>query len=99
MGQNVNVVALFKAKAGVDRKLKELLLTLIKPSRADEGCISYDLHQSIDDPALFAFYETWESRELLEKHSSMPHLQQFRSNAKDLLAEPAQVIVLAKLSN
>lgn len=97
MAQTVNVVALFKAKEGMESKLKELLLTLIAPSRSDEGCISYDLHQSIDDPALFAFYETWASRGLLEKHSSMPHLQQFRSNAKDLLAEPGQVIVLAKL--
>jgi quinol monooxygenase YgiN len=62
MGHGINVVARFKAMEGMDRKLKELLLTLIEPSRSDEGCIDYELHQAIDEPALFIFYETWESR-------------------------------------
>ncbi|MGC9964979.1 MAG: putative quinol monooxygenase [Syntrophobacteraceae bacterium] len=99
MGHGINVVARFKAMEGMDRKLKELLLTLIEPSRSDEGCIDYELHQAIDEPALFIFYETWESREHLDRHSSTPHVQHFRSKVKDLLAEPPQLILLAKISS
>ncbi len=99
MGQAISVVARFKALEGMDRKLKQLLLTLIGPSRSDEGCIDYELHQAIDDPALFIFYETWKSREHLDRHSSTPHVQQFRSKVKDLLAEPPQLILLAKISS
>jgi quinol monooxygenase YgiN len=94
----INVVARFRALEGMDHKLKEILLALIVPSRADEGCISYDLHQAIDDPSVFVFYETWESKAHLDRHASTPHVQQFRSKAKDLLAEPAQVILLSKIS-
>jgi quinol monooxygenase YgiN len=99
MDHSIAVVARFKAMEGMDRKLKQLLLTLIEPSRSDEGCISYDLHQAINDPALFIFYEIWQSKEYLEKHSATSHVQHFRSKAKDLLAEPPELTLLAKISS
>lgn len=99
MGEKVTVIARFKAKEGSDRELKELLLSLIEPSRSDEGCINYDLHQAFDDPALFVFHETWESKELLSKHSATAHIQQYRAKAKPLLAEPPEVILLTRISN
>jgi len=98
MNQRITVVASFKAMEGADRKLKELLLTLIEPSRSDEGCIEYELHQAINDRSRFIFYEIWESRELLDKHSAASHVQNARSKAKDLIAEPVEVTLLAKIS-
>ena len=98
MDNRITVVARFKAKEGADAKLRELLLTLIGPSRSDAGCIQYDLHQGIDDPSYFIFYEIWESKELLDKHSATSHLQNARSMTKDLVAEPVEVILLAKIS-
>jgi quinol monooxygenase YgiN len=98
MAERVTVIARFRAAEGADRELKELLSSLIEPSRADEGCISYDLHQALNDPALFVFYENWESKELLGKHSATPHVQQLRSKSKALLAEPPEVILLTKIS-
>jgi quinol monooxygenase YgiN len=98
MAESVTVVARFRADEGMERQLKELLLSLIAPSRSDKGCIRYDLHQSYDDPAVFVFYETWESKELLGEHSATPHVRQFRVQAKALLAEPPEVILLTKIS-
>jgi quinol monooxygenase YgiN len=99
MGHSITVVARFKAMEGMDGKLKELLLTLLEPGRSDEGCINYELHQAIDDPALFIFYEIWQSKEYLDKHSTTPHVQHFRSKAKSLLAEPPEVTLLAKIGS
>lgn len=99
MGEHVTVVARFRAAEGSDRELKELLLSIIEPSRSDEGCISYDLHQALKDPALFVFYETWENKELLNKHSASPHIQQFRPKLKALLAEPPEVTLMEKISS
>lgn len=97
MDQRVAVVARFKANEGADQKLKEVLQSLIKPSRADEGCVKYELHQAINDPALFIFFEIWENKQCLEKHSATPHLQAFRSKAKELLAE-RDVTLLTNIS-
>jgi len=98
MDRRIEVVARFKAMEGSELKLKELLLGLVEPSRADEGCISYELHQAINDSALFIFYEIWQSKELLDKHSATPHVQGFRAKAKDLLAVPPEVTLLSKIS-
>jgi quinol monooxygenase YgiN len=99
MDHKVTVVARFKAVEGMDQKLKELLLTLIEPSRSDDGCIKYELNQSINDPAIFIFYEIWQSKEHLEKHSTTSDVRHFRSKAKDLLAEPPELTLLAKISS
>jgi quinol monooxygenase YgiN len=39
-----------------------------------EGCISYDLHRSLEDPGTFMFHKTWESRPLWDLHMEFPHL-------------------------
>jgi quinol monooxygenase YgiN len=98
MPGKITVVARFKAGDGMEGRLGELLLTLIKPSRSDDGCINYDLHQSIKDPTVFIFYENWLSKEHLDKHSATPHIQAFRSKATDLLAEPPELTLLEMIS-
>jgi quinol monooxygenase YgiN len=98
MPAEITVVARFRARGGMEKELRELLLSLIEPSRSDEGCIDYDLHQSIEEPTIFVFYENWSSREHLNRHSATPHVQAFRSKATDLLAEPPQLTLLEMIS-
>ncbi|MGS0527959.1 putative quinol monooxygenase [Zobellia nedashkovskayae] len=40
------------------------LLKLIPITRAEKGCMNYDLHQDNENPNIFLFHENWESREL-----------------------------------
>ena len=47
---------------------------LVPITRAEKGCINYDLHRDNNDPAHFMFYENWESRELWQIHMNAPHL-------------------------
>ena len=51
---------------------------LIPITRAEEGCIQYDLHQDNDNPAHFLFYENWTSRELWQAHMTAPHLAAYK---------------------
>ena len=44
--------------------VKAELHKVIEPTRAEKGCLNYDLHQDNEDPAHFFFFENWESREL-----------------------------------
>ncbi len=91
MGNKVTVLALFKAKPGLEEEVKGELMALQGPTRSEEGCINYDLHQSQEDPSRFMFYENWVSQEDLDKHLQMPYLKAFREKAGDLLAEPASI--------
>ena len=64
------VVATLKAKAGMGPELRKAFLELERHSRTEEGCIKYDLHQSIEDPDTFLFYEIWTGEEALALHAN-----------------------------
>ncbi|MBT2160537.1 putative quinol monooxygenase [Zobellia barbeyronii] len=53
------------------------LLKLIPITRAEKGCINYDLHQDNENPNLFLFLENWESRELWQEHMGNAHLAEY----------------------
>jgi quinol monooxygenase YgiN len=74
---NLTIVANIIAKADKVEFVKAELLKLIDITRAEEGCINYDLHQDNDNPAHFVFYENWTSRELLQKHLDNQHLKDY----------------------
>jgi quinol monooxygenase YgiN len=71
----VTLLARFRAKPGQEARLLQELKRLPGPTRAETGCITYELHQSQTDPALFVFYENWASQAALDAHSNSPHLE------------------------
>ena len=90
-GGKVTVFALLTAKPGMEETVKQELLALVRPTRTEEGCINYDLHQSLDHKGQFRFYENWTSKELLERHLESAHVKRFIAKAEKLLAEPPEI--------
>ena len=78
---------------GGKREARELLLGLVAPTRAEDGCIDYDLHQSTDNPALFVFYEKWTSAAALKVHSRSAHITEFRKIRGEVLDERPVVTI------
>jgi quinol monooxygenase YgiN len=70
----LTIVANITAKADKIDLVKAELEKLVDITRAEEGCINYDLHQDNENPAHFLFYENWESRELWQTHMANDHL-------------------------
>ena len=96
--KTVTVLALVKAKEGMEETVRQELFSLVKPTRSEPGCISYNLHQDIADKSLFMFYENWKGQEDLDKHRGMPHLKAFREKADNLLAKPIEVTLFEMIS-
>jgi quinol monooxygenase YgiN len=74
---NLTIVANIIAKADKVELVKAELLKLIAVTRAEEGCINYDLHQDNENSAHFMFYENWTSRELWQTHMGNQHLKDY----------------------
>ena len=94
----LTVVAHVKAKPGKESQMRQELLSLVQPSRKDEGCISYDLHQSVEDPTRFYFHEHWTSKDCLDRHLEKPDLQAVLARAGQMVAEPPQITLWEKIS-
>lgn len=67
--------------------VKAELEKLIPITRAEKGCIQYDLHQDNNNPAHFVFYENWESRELWQTHMNAPHLAGYMQSTDGAVME------------
>ena len=73
----LTIIATITAKQDRIDLVKSELIKLIEPTRVEEGCISYDLHQDNDNPAYFVFHENWESEALLEQHLGSQHIADY----------------------
>ena len=94
---SLTVIAQFKAKPGKESQVRQELLSLVAPSRKDAGCLNYDLHRGLDDPALFLFHENWSSKAHLDAHLQKPDLQAVLTKVSQLVAEPPQVTLWEKI--
>ncbi|WP_290704089.1 putative quinol monooxygenase [Amphritea sp.] len=77
MSAPLTIVARIEARLEDVQRVKAELISLIEPTRAEQGCIQYDLHQDNQTPQVFVFYENWESRELWLRHMESEHLKRY----------------------
>lgn len=87
----VTVIARIKAKRGMESRVKDELTKLLEPTREEEGCINFDMHESLDDASQFMFHENWTSEAALRRHFETPHIRNWVALTAELLAEPLDV--------
>lgn len=81
----LTVIVRMRAKPGQEQRLRDELTALVEPTSQEAGFVNYDLHVSIEDPAVFFLYENWESGEALDTHFGQPHLVRFVGLVDELL--------------
>ncbi|GLS90850.1 antibiotic biosynthesis monooxygenase [Psychromonas marina] len=64
----LTIIASITANINNVELVKSELLKLITPTRAEAGCLQYDLHQDNENAAHFTVVENWGSSELLQAH-------------------------------
>ncbi len=71
----ITVIAKIVAKQVSVDTVKSELLKIIEPTRKEDGCIEYALHQDNENPAVFMLYENWKSADDLDKHMQTAHFK------------------------
>jgi len=71
--QNIAIVAEMHAKPGQEATLRLALEAAVSPSKAEPGNILYRLHQNLDAPGHFVFYEIWQDEAAIETHVATAH--------------------------
>ena len=70
----LTVVATIITKKEYVKEVGINLAKLLLPTRSEAGCVNYDLHQSIDNPEIYIFYENWKSEAQLDAHLKSKHI-------------------------
>jgi quinol monooxygenase YgiN len=87
----LRVVAHLTSKPETIDETRAALEAFVEPTRAEAGCVYYELMQNNADPTDFTFVEEWESDETLDAHLESPHITSFKERAGDLLARDPDI--------
>jgi quinol monooxygenase YgiN len=94
----VYVVATFNLKPENVDEGKALILGFVEPSRAQQGCLFYEVHQSTDDPTELVVLDGWANADDLDAHSTSEQVQRTVNRLSPILTRPAQVKTYQKIS-
>jgi quinol monooxygenase YgiN len=88
MADSIRAIAQISALPGKESDLQKVLLDLVEISRAEPGCLRYELMQSSLTPTQFATWEEWSSEEAMNQHLTSGHVQAALIEAEALLEKP-----------
>ena len=71
----ITAVTFIRGIEGKEQDLEAHLLSLSAPTRAEPGCVMYDLYRSPGVKNHFLRLEVWASPAALEAHKATPHIR------------------------
>lgn len=96
--EKIVLMARLKVKADKIEEAKTAALAIVEPSRNEPGCINYDVHQTIDDPTVFLWHETWANQQAIDEHFEMSYFKEFAATVEKIAEIPPQIILSKKIS-
>jgi quinol monooxygenase YgiN len=87
---SVHFFVRFEPLPGTAPDFREELLRVIEPSRAEAGCLSIRVFESLPAPVIFAIHSEWVDEAAFDLHAQLPHTLRFLAAAETLLPHPVQ---------
>ena len=98
---NIIVFASFYPKNEKNHEVKETILTMVNPTRSEEGNEIYNFYEVKNDDGKnisFHLFEVYKDSAALDFHRNTSHYKNYRSKIVDLLDRPMEVKVLTSIA-
>jgi len=89
--ETVHIVAHIVARDGEESRVQAQLEKLIEPTRAEPGCIKYELFVNREKPGDFVFMEEYASDAAFQAHMDSKHVAAAIAEAVPLLGAPPDI--------
>ena len=73
--QGLIVTAFWEAKAGEVDTLTGLIKKFLPQAQAEPGVLAFQIHQSLEEPTKFFFYEVFRDEAAFAEHGQAPHFK------------------------
>ncbi len=96
------VLASFYPKKDKNSEAKEIILSMINPTRSEEGNEVYNFYEeknNEDESTSFHLFEIYKDSAALDFHRNTSHYKNYRSKIIDLLDRPLKVKVLNSIDS
>ena len=91
MADSIRVVTHIHVQSGKEEEAIALLKELVIATRAEAGCLHYELLQSSITATEFVILEEWKSEEDLNQHMQTPHVQEALWEGELFLVSPPDI--------
>lgn len=79
----IAVIAHYRTSPETLDQVRALLIHHAAQSENESGCLTFNVHQDLEDPTRFALYEVYTDHDAFEAHRETPH---FQTNIEQTLA-------------
>jgi quinol monooxygenase YgiN len=96
------VLASFYPKKDKIKEAKEIILSMIKPTRSEEGNELYNFYEEKNNEGKsrsFYLFEVYKDSVALDFHRETTHYKNYRSKIEELLEKPREVKVLTSIDS
>lgn len=83
----IYVIAELRIRTEMTEKVFAAARKIVAATTKEDGCISYDMHQSVNDPSRLVVVERWSSRDTLSHHLETPHLKAWRAAGAEFIVD------------
>lgn len=83
MSKPLVVIATLIAQPGQGSVLQQHLETLVQATRQEPDCITYELHQDLENPDAFYMFERWADAAALHSHDGSAHIGEVQASVWD----------------
>ena len=85
-GDAIAIFCVMRPRPDTATALREALAALMEPTRAEPGCMTYDLYEAAD--GVIVLFEMWRTEAALTAHQAQPAVRSlFDDQLSELLAE------------
>lgn len=91
------VLATAKAKPGKEADVERALRDAVAPTRAQRGCLQFELYRSVQDAGAITAVERWASEEDHQRHLEGDHIRTLMIRFDGILAAPPQIVIMKPL--
>ena len=93
--ETLHVVAHATARPGEESSVRKEFLALVAPTRAEPGCLSYELFVNGESSADFLFVQEYENDAAFEAHLASSHITAMLPVVLPLLSSPPIFVATA----
>lgn len=79
------IIARFHARPGRESEVEAAIREVATPTRAEAGCLGYQVFRGTHDEALFFIHSRWCDEDAFALHAELPHTVRFLARVEPLI--------------
>lgn len=87
----------FDPVPGKEQQLRDELLRVLDPTRAEPGCLRIHLFESARGAVTFIIHSEWVDEAAFDAHAKLPHMTRFLAAVRDLVTNSLQAVRTSRI--